>query len=103
MESGAELGIAGGTQWWYPKTPLQCKVVNHSKAPLTLQQGGVVARIYAVNTSDKERMQVLLDPAVPEEQDTGCRETEAGRDAQPMHAAPEEGGGGRVRTWWTCH
>ena len=65
MELGAEMGVARGTQWWYPGTPLQCKVVNRSKAPLTLKRGGVVARIYAVNTSGKERMRMLCDPAYP--------------------------------------
>ena len=37
METGAELGIARGAQWWYPGTPLQCKVVNRSKVPLVLK------------------------------------------------------------------
>ena len=62
METGAELGIARGAQWWHPGTPLQCKMVNRSKVPLALKQGGAVARIYAVNTRDKERMRTLLDP-----------------------------------------
>ena len=62
METGAELGIARGAQWWHPGTPLQCKVVNRSKVPLALKQGGAVARIYAVNTRDQERIRMLLDP-----------------------------------------
>ena len=70
MELGAEMGVARGAQWWYPGTPLQCKVVNRSKASLTLKRGRVVARIYAVNTSDKERMRMLCDPAYPAGPDT---------------------------------
>ena len=86
MEAGAELGIARGAQWWYPGTPLQCKVVNRSKVPLTLIQGGVVARIYAVNTSDKERMRMLLDPVMPVD-------SAMGRKEQPAPVTQEEGGG----------
>ena len=43
METGAELVIARGAQWWYPGTPLQCKAVSCSKVLLILKQGGVVA------------------------------------------------------------
>ena len=43
METGAELGVARGTQWWYLGAPLQCKVVNGSKASLTLKRGEKVA------------------------------------------------------------
>ena len=85
MKTGAELGIACGTQWWYPGTPLQCKVVNCSKVPLALKQGGVVARIYAVNTSDKECMRMLRDPV---ELVDGA----PGRKEQPAPMAQEEGG-----------
>ena len=59
MEVGAKLGVARATQWWHPGTPLQYKIANQCKASLTLKQGGVVARIYAVNTSGRERLNML--------------------------------------------
>lgn len=62
MELGAELEVVRGAQGSYPGTPLQCKVVHRSKASLSLKRGGVGTRIYAINTSDKERMRMLLDP-----------------------------------------
>lgn len=40
VETGDEAVIAHGTQWWYPRTPLQCKVANRSKVQLTRKQGG---------------------------------------------------------------
>lgn len=30
------LGVARGVQWWYPHTPLKCKLVNVTKAPISL-------------------------------------------------------------------
>ena len=91
VELGTELRVARGTQWWYPGTPLQCKVVNRSKALLTLKRGGVVARIYAVNTSDRERMRMLRDPTVsaePGPTEPGVESSSAGK---PTVAPPEEG------------
>ena len=59
MEAGAKLGVARATQWWHPGTPLQYNMANRCKASLTLKRGKVVARIYAVNTSGRERLNVL--------------------------------------------
>ena len=61
MELGAELGIARGVQWWYPGNPLQCKVVNRTKTAMTIQRGAVIAKVFATNSSDTERMRLLLD------------------------------------------
>ena len=85
METGAELRVARGAQSWYPGTPLQCTVVNRSKVPLVLKQGGVVLQMYAVNISDKERMRMPLDPVVPVDGASGGKE-------KPAQAAREEGG-----------
>ena len=59
--------------------------MNRSKVPLVLKQGGVVVRIYAVNTSDRERMRMLLDPVVP-------GDGASGRMEQPAPVAQEQGG-----------
>ena len=67
MELGAELGVARGVQWWYPGNPLQCKVVNRTKTAMTIQQGVVVAKVFATNSSDTERMRLLLDRSVEKE------------------------------------
>ena len=61
MELGAELGVASGVQWWYPGNPLQCKVVDRTKTSVTIQQGVVVAKLFVTNSSDIERMRILLD------------------------------------------
>ena len=48
MELGAELETARGVQWWYSGTPLQCKVVDRTKTAMTIQQGVVVAKVFAI-------------------------------------------------------
>ena len=53
--------------------------------PLVLKQGGVVARIYAVNTNDRDRTRMLLDPVV-------SVDGASGRMEQPAPVAQEEGG-----------
>jgi len=67
MELGAELGIARGVQWWYPGNPLQCKVVNRTKTAMTIQRGAVIAKVFATNSSDTERMRLLLDQSEEKE------------------------------------
>lgn len=39
-------------------------VVNSPRRHVTLRHGGLAARNDAVNTSDRERMPMMLDPAV---------------------------------------
>ena len=58
MVTGADLLVAYGARWWYFGTPLECKVVNRLNGPLPLKQGGAVAQSNAVNTSEKDRMQM---------------------------------------------
>ena len=65
LELGAELGVARGVQWWYPYTLVQCKVVNVTNTLKTLQRGTVVANVYAMNASDAERIQLLVEPPLP--------------------------------------
>ena len=85
------MGVARGAQWWYPGTPLQCKVVNRSKASLTLKREGVLARVYAINTGDKERMRMLCDTAYP----TGSGTTGAGGGVgSPAQSAQRSSPGG---------
>ena len=67
MELGAELGIASGVQWWYPGDPLQCKVVNRTKTAMTIEKGVVVTKVFVTNSSDTERMRLLLDRSVEKE------------------------------------
>ena len=67
MELGAELGIARGVQWWYPGNPLQCKVFNRTKTAMTIQRGAVIAKVFATNSSDTERMRLLLDQSEEKE------------------------------------
>lgn len=69
LEHGADLGIARGVEWWYPHTPLHCKVVNVTKLPITLQRGMTVASVYALNASDVERIK-LLHESLPNPMDT---------------------------------
>ena len=64
MKLRAELRIARGVQWWYPGNPLQCKVVNRTKTAMTIQQGVVVVKDFANNSSDTEMMWLLLDRSV---------------------------------------
>ena len=66
LELGAERGVARGVQWWYPYTPVQCKVVNVTNTLKTFQRGTVVANVYAMNTRDVERIQVLVEPPLPD-------------------------------------
>ena len=96
MELGAEMGVPRGTQWWYPGTPLQCKVVNRSKASLTLKRVVVVAWIYPVNTSDKERMRMAVRPRLSGRvrHDRGGRRR---RQPIPVSTARFTGGGE-----WEC-
>ena len=77
VETGAELGVIRGTQWWYPGMPLQCKVVNRFKASRTLKRGGVVARIYAVNTNDRERLKIMWNHTLSTEPDAAATEPDA--------------------------
>ena len=83
MQTGTELGTARGAQWWHTATLLQCKVVNRSEVPLALKQGGVVARIYAVNMRDQKRMRMLLDPVGQADGTSEMKE-------QSVLVAPEE-------------
>ena len=50
------LGVAKGVPWWCPGNPVQCKVVNRTSTPLAIQYGLVVAKVYATNAGDIERM-----------------------------------------------
>ena len=81
-DMGVEMGVSRREQWWYQGTPPQFQVVNRAKASLTLKRGGLVARIYAVNTSDKERMKMLCDPAYPASSDTAGAGSKIGSPAQ---------------------
>lgn len=45
----------------YPDSPLQCEVVNRTKTAMTIQQGVVVAKVFATHSSDTEIFRVLLD------------------------------------------
>ena len=97
MEQGAELGIARGVQWWYPGNPLQCKVVNRSSRPIAIQQGLVVAKVYATNSSDTERMRLLLEKPAEEAprreagQQNAERQAGNGREDGTPGALAEEG------------
>ena len=62
LEQGVNLGVARGVAWWYPHTPLPCKVVNVTTSPVTLQRGMKVATVYALNASDIERIKLLHEP-----------------------------------------
>ena len=61
MKLGVEVGIARGVQWWYLGNSPQCNVVNRTKTSMTIQQGLVVAKVFATNSSDTENMRLLLD------------------------------------------
>ena len=37
-----------------------CKVVNRTKTAITIQRGAVIAKVFATNSSDTERMRLLL-------------------------------------------
>lgn len=62
LGEGLELGVPRGTQWWNPVTPVKCKVSNISPANVRLQQGVVVATVYAVNDFDHDRMNSPMEP-----------------------------------------
>ena len=62
--TGADLGVARGVQWWYPHTSLRCKLVNLSRAPVSIQKGLGTANVYAMNTSNVDRLRLLDDSPV---------------------------------------
>lgn len=55
MEKDAVLGEARGIQWWEPKTPLHCKLVDTDEAPLTIPLRQRIAKIIVVQVHDAER------------------------------------------------
>ena len=72
METGAEVGVARGVQWWEPGTPVYCKIVNRSNTRGKVLRGHPIARMIAVNVRDSARFQSLFDanpstvePSVP--------------------------------------
>lgn len=71
LEQGADLGTARGVQWWYPHTPLHCKMVNVTKTSVSLQRGMTIANAYALNAGDVERIKLLHEaPMMPLNEET---------------------------------
>ena len=44
-----------------PGQPSKCKAVNRTKTAMAIQQGVVVAKVFATNAGDTERVRLLLD------------------------------------------
>lgn len=59
-----DLGVARGVQWWYPHTPLKCKVAKVTKALISLPPEMAVVNVYAMNTTDVEQIKLLEEAPV---------------------------------------
>lgn len=51
-EAHATLAIMRGVQWWEPGLPLACSKANTTRAPMTLPQRRVVAKLVELNSRD---------------------------------------------------
>lgn len=96
LDREAQVGLARGVQWWTPRTPLACKVVNKTKAPRRICKDIVVAKVIALNTSDRERMQTLLAPVPLESIPAWSAGGRVDKASHPTQQPMEEKGSARV-------
>jgi len=94
LEGKASLGVARGVQWWIPGTPLKVKVDNRGRTPSGLPKGTRIAKAYAVNSDDVERMILLKEP-LPEKEPEPRKESPPFR---PKTAPPDPMPDGTIRT-----
>ena len=67
LEGDGKLGIAKGVQWWSPGSAPKVKITNRSSARDTINGKVQVARAFAVNCHDVERMLLIKQPIVENE------------------------------------
>lgn len=59
LDEDISPGVRKGVQWWNPQATLKVKVVNKTHKKVVVQEGIQVAKAFAVNRDDVERMLLL--------------------------------------------
>ena len=60
LKRGIDIGVPRGIQWWEPRNPLKCKIMNAATTPISISKEVPVATAYSANDVDIPRTQSLL-------------------------------------------